>query len=136
MYQIFVVPVRNLKTARKIQFHPAAPVIKYHQKSSSSCCLSSLASEFYYIGDNRYIPALLNSIEESLTLKTENCKNIIDFDHSNMTNRRKIKVEYTLRYNLKIWKKEDAFDMLNYISENVTLVQLMYSLGNLIMSSV
>ena len=47
-----------------------------------------------------------------------------------MTNRRKIKVEYTLRYNLTIWKKEDAFDILNYISEDVTLVQLMYSLGN------
>ena len=101
-------------------------MIKYHQKSSNSCCLSGLESDFHYISYNRYIPALLNSIEESLTLQTENCKNIIDFDHSNMVNRRKIKVEYTLRYNLTVWKKEDAFDILNYISENVTLVPSSY----------
>ena len=30
-----------------------------------------------------------------------------------------------------IWKKNDAFDILNEISENVTLVQLMDSYGNL-----
>ena len=47
-----------------------------------------------------------------------------------MTKRRKIKGEHNLRYNLTIWKKNDAFDILNDISENVTLVQLMDSLGN------
>ena len=35
-----------------------------------------------------------------------------------------------LRYNLTIWKKIYAFDILNYISEAFTLVQLMDSLGN------
>ena len=34
-----------------------------------------------------------------------------------MTNRSKIKVEQNLRYNLKIWKKNDAFDILNDINE-------------------
>ena len=48
-----------------------------------------------------------------------------------MSNRRKIKGEQNLRYNLTIWKKNDAFDILNYIVENVTLVQLMDSLGNM-----
>ena len=47
-----------------------------------------------------------------------------------MSNRRKIKGEHNLRYNLKIWKKNDAFDILNEISENVNLVKLMDSLGN------
>ena len=47
-----------------------------------------------------------------------------------MKNRRKIKVEQNLQYNLTIWKKNDAFDILNDISEYVTLVQLIYSLGN------
>ena len=47
-----------------------------------------------------------------------------------MSNRRKIKCEQNLRYNLTIWRGDDAFDILNYISENVTLVQLMDSLGN------
>ena len=29
-----------------------------------------------------------------------------------------------------IWRKNGAFDILNYISENFTLVQLIYSPGN------
>ena len=45
-----------------------------------------------------------------------------------MKNRRRIKVEPNLRYNLTIWKKNDAFGILNDISEDVTLVQLMYLL--------
>ena len=47
-----------------------------------------------------------------------------------MKNRRKIKVEQNIRYNLTIWKKNDAFDILNDISEYFTLVQLMESLEN------
>ena len=47
-----------------------------------------------------------------------------------MSNRIKIKGEQNLRYNLMIWRENDAFDILNDISENVTLAQLMYSLGN------
>ena len=48
-----------------------------------------------------------------------------------MSNRRKIKGEQNLRYNLTIWSENDAFDILNDIRENVTLVHLMDSLGNL-----
>ena len=47
-----------------------------------------------------------------------------------MTSIIKIKGEQNLRHNLNIWKKDDAFDILNGISENVTLLQLMDSLGN------
>ena len=47
-----------------------------------------------------------------------------------MSNKRKRKGEQNLRYNLTIWNRNDAFDILNDISENVTLVQLMVSLGN------
>ena len=47
-----------------------------------------------------------------------------------MKNRRKIKGEQKLIYNLKIWKKNYAFDILNDISDNVTLIQLMESLVN------
>ena len=45
-------------------------------------------------------------------------------------NRRKIISEQNLRYNLTIWNKNDVFDIPNDISENVTLIQLMVSLGN------
>ena len=47
-----------------------------------------------------------------------------------MSNRSKIKGEQNLRYNLTIWRENDAFDILNNISENANLVQLMDSLGN------
>ena len=47
-----------------------------------------------------------------------------------MSNRRKIKGEQNLIYNMTIWRENDAFDILNDISENVTLVQLMDSIGN------
>ena len=66
-----------------------------------------------------------------MTLQTKNCKNGIHFANSIMKNRIKIKIEQKLRYNLTIWKLNDAFDILNEISENVTLVQLIESLGNM-----
>ena len=43
---------------------------------------------------------------------------------------RKITGEQNLIYNLTIWSENDAFDILNGISKNVTLVQVMESLGN------
>ena len=47
-----------------------------------------------------------------------------------MSNRRKIKGEQNLIYNMTIWRVNDSFGILNDISENVTLVQLMDPLGN------
>ena len=41
-----------------------------------------------------------------------------------------LKYEQHLIYNLKIWNKKVAFDIINYISENVTLAQLMEKLVN------
>ena len=48
-----------------------------------------------------------------------------------MSNKRGKKGEQNLRYNLTIWRENDTFDILNDISENVTLVQLMVSQWNL-----
>ena len=62
--QIFGVPIGNAKITRKVQFHQAVPVIKYHQKTSNSCCLSSLASSFHCINDNMVVPDLVNNVEE------------------------------------------------------------------------
>ena len=63
-YQLFIVPIGNAKTTEEIQFHPAAQVLKYHQQSYNSCCLSSLASAFYSIGDNRATTTPANCTEE------------------------------------------------------------------------
>ena len=68
-YKIFGVTIGNAKITRKVRFYPAAPVIKYHQNSSNSCCLSSLAPSFNCINDNRDVPSLVNSIGESLALE-------------------------------------------------------------------
>ena len=128
--QIFGVPICNAKITRKLQFHPAAPLIKYHQKTYNSCCLISLASDFHCINNNRAVPALVSSIEYLLTLKKENCNNIIHFANDILSNRIKIKGEQNLRYNMTMWRGKDSFDILNDINENVTLVQLLNSLGN------
>ena len=65
-----------------------------------------------------------------MTLQTDISNSRIHFSNHIIKNRRKIKCEKTLQYNLKIWKKNNYFDILNDISEDVTLVQLMDSLGN------
>ena len=92
--------------------------------------MSSLASAFHFIGDDRAVTAFVNCIEESLTLQTEKYRNIIHFANVIMTNRRKNKDEHNLRYNLRVWYRNDDFDILKNVSEYVTLVQLMDSLGN------
>ena len=130
-YQLFAVPIGNAKTTEEMHFRPAAPVLEYHQKSSKRCCFGSLASVFHIIGDNRAVPSILNFIEESLILQIDKFRNRIHFANYIMTNRMHIKGEQHLRYNLKVWHEKYTFDILNNISEYVTLVQLMELLGNL-----
>ena len=80
-YQKFGVPIGNAKTTKKVQFHPEAPLIQYHQNSSNICCLITLALNFHCIGDNRAVTAIVNLIEESLTLNTKEFKNMIHFSN-------------------------------------------------------
>ena len=67
----FGLPIGNEIMNKKLWLRTGEPLIKYHQKRSNSCCLSSLASAFHCIGDNRDVSALVNHIEESLTLQTK-----------------------------------------------------------------
>ena len=53
-----------MQEQKTIQFHPAEPVVKYHQKSSNSCSLSSLSSAFHSISDDRAVTALVNRIKD------------------------------------------------------------------------
>ena len=62
IFQIFGVPIGNAKITRKLQFHLAAPVMNYHQKTSNIFCLSSLASAFHCINYNRGVNFLVTSI--------------------------------------------------------------------------
>ena len=62
-YQLFVVPIGNAKNTEEMLFNPRATVLKYHQESYNSCCLSSLKSYFHSIGDNKAAPSVANCIE-------------------------------------------------------------------------
>ena len=66
-----------------------------------------------------------------MTLHTKEFNNRIHFANAIIQKRRRIKGEQNLRYNLTIRNKNDAFDILNAIGEDVNLVQLMDSKGNL-----
>ena len=45
-FKTFQVPIGNAKVVKSFVFHEDAPIISYCQKSSKSCCFSSLASAF------------------------------------------------------------------------------------------
>ena len=59
-------------------------MLKYHQKSSESCCLINLESAFRSIGDNRSMADLVDLIEESLALYTNRFRNRIYFANNIM----------------------------------------------------
>ena len=46
-YQKFEVQIGNARMNQNITFSTEAPLIKYHQESYNSCCLSSLSSAFH-----------------------------------------------------------------------------------------
>ena len=68
-------------------------------------------------------------IEESL--KSE-VGNRIDVAKAILKSKRKFKGEQRVYYSLRKYDNMGSFDILTDISEHVTLVQLMYSLGNVI----
>ena len=56
--------------------------------------------------------------------------NRIDFANKIMLNRKRNKGETRVHYKLMKYKKMGEYKILENISANVTLVQFMYSLGN------
>ena len=108
-------------------FHKDAPILIYRQKSLNSCCFSSLASAFASINQSKVADAISLRIKESL--KSE-VRNRIHFATDNMQNKKRNKGETRVHYSLEKYKKKGEYDILKNISANVTLVQLMDSLGN------
>ena len=66
-------------------------------------------------------------IEEYFKSELVNC---IDFENAILKNEKTIKIKPRVYYSLRIYKKMGSYDILKHISEHVTLVQLMDSLGN------
>ena len=62
-YLFFVVPIGNAKITEIIKSRPRAPVLKYYQESYNSCCLSSVASVFTSIDENKSATSLADHIE-------------------------------------------------------------------------
>ena len=62
-----------------------------------------------------------------MNIKVDNC---IDFSNDTLKNKNKLKGRPKLYYSLSKYKKKGSYDILVDISDHVTLVHLMYSLGN------
>ena len=77
-------PISNAKITENIVFCPELPVLEFHQNISNSCCLSSLASDFHIIENNRVLNALMNRTGEPLTIQTDKSRNRIYFDNDIM----------------------------------------------------
>ena len=108
-------------------FHKDAPILSYCQKTLNCCFFSSLASAFASINHFKAADAISIRIKESL--KSE-LGNHIDFENEIMLNRKINKCEARVHYKLIKYKKMGGYKILEDISANVTLVQLMGSLGN------
>ena len=73
-----------------------------------------------------------SSIETRIYAKlTDEIPDRIKISNSTMSDQARKFVEQDLLYKLEQWKKTGTFDILNNISEYVTLVQLMNSIGNM-----
>ena len=108
-------------------FHKDAPILSYSQKTLNRCFFSSLksacASNKHLEADN----AISIRIKESL--KSE-VGNRINFSNEIMLNRKRNKGEARVHYKLIKYKKMGDYKILEDINVNVTVVQLMDSLGN------
>ena len=93
----------------------------------NSCCLSSLASAFASINQSKAADAIALRIKEYLKSEVRNC---IHFATDVMQNKKRNKGETRVHYSLIKYKKKGEYEILKNISANVTLVQLMGSLGN------
>ena len=108
-------------------FHKDAPILSYCQKTLNSCYFSSLASAFASVNQIKSVNAISIRIKESL--KSE-VGNRIHFANDIMLNRKINKGEARVHYKLIKYKKKGDYKFLEDISANVTLVQLMDSIGN------
>ena len=114
-----------------IKFHSKAQMLRYCQKLLNSCYLSSLATTFAIIKQTKDFNAILMRIEESLKSEVGNS---IDVAKSILKIERIFKGEQRVYYSLRKYTNMGSFDILIDMSEHVTMVQLMDSLGNVILA--
>ena len=126
-FKTFQVPTGNQKVVKSFMFHKDAPILSYYQKTLNSCCFRSLASAFASIKHFKASDAISIRIKESLKSEVGNC---IYFANEIMLNHKRNEGEARVHYKLIKYKKMGDYKILEDISENVTLVQLMDSIVN------
>ena len=94
----------------------------------NSYYFSSLASAFVSINQIKASNAIALRIDKSLESEVGNC---IDFSNAILKNEKKMKGGPKVHYSLLRYNSKGYYYILKDISEHVTLVQLMDSLGNL-----
>ena len=110
------------------KFHNDSPMLKYCQKSFTSCFFSSLDSAFDSIKQIKATNDISLCIEESLKSKVGNH---IDFANNILKNKKRIKAEPRAYYSLRKYKKKGSYDIMTDTSAYFTLVQLMDYLVNM-----
>ena len=113
-----------------MEFRPKAPHLKYYQNYSNSCFFVSLSYTFIASGENNSARSVVMRIEEWLHFQCKGYKDIIVFYNSIMKYHVRNPGDQRLHYNIKKEIKQCSFDILRDISENITLVQFMETVGN------
>ena len=110
-----------------IKYYNDAPMLKYRQKLLNIFCFSCLVSAFSIIEQTKAVNDISFFIEESLKSKMGNR---IDYANAILINEITVKGKPRVYYIVKKYKKMGSYDVLIESFEHVTLVQLMYSLGD------
>ena len=123
----FSVPIVSVKQTSQVQIEPGAPIVACQQYDQNRCCASSLYSSFkasnLFVAVNAIAPCISASLTYVIPDIIQIGNLIISYQTGNFG-------EKHLSYKLEQWNKTHNFDILNNICGCVTLVQLMYSLGN------
>ena len=102
----------------------------YHQHDQNSFCLSILAYAFKALNKLVAENEIATHISASFTYYLHAVPDIIKFSNSILLDKARKFGEQQLRYKLETWNKTGTFYIMNNISERVTVVQLMDSLGS------
>ena len=94
------------------------------------CYFSSLASLLYSYGEFVVANSVARQIKSSLFCQSNEYSVSIRFSNATIIDRSRNKVNQCLRYEIKQWKIKDSFDIINDISDNLNLVQLVDILVN------
>ena len=105
------------------------PKLEYIQNYLKSCCLNSLDYLLFVSGAIIYAYDILGRIGESLVWKSYGYYDVIIMFNAIILDQSRKKGEHSFCCKTNQWKINGSFEMLNYISEHVTLVYMVYTVG-------